>query len=304
MDKSTGSPLLARMSLLHGELPDALASFRKLRDEYRRRFEEDGIALTQDEAVEAYKLVAPLYPPDMPLDEAARQAAMNAIAFRLESGGFVFRGPAVKAIIEGFEREIAEGSDALYIRHHGEAEAREEDSWSRFIDYEALEFFSAVLSACRITEGEMGSDFVRAQAILAKLTVNRPRGRHDPRLTLWRDNYIVIMLRELEGCGLTVTSRRGDSLAGALADVLGMKKRAIRKVWGDSELRIILAEHIGFIRHSRKEAPFNPALEPVDPALPNIIPDVQCAKCGKAGKVPMYRTIEGGSGLCTDCREW
>ena len=125
------------------------------------------------------------------------------------------------------------------------------------------------------------------------------------------------MLRKLGGCGLPVTSRRGDSLAGALADVLGMNKRTIRDVWEEDlsrsrqfidalppDLRGILAERTGFIRHSRKAAADAAADAPPDPALPNIIPDVQCAKCGKAGKVPMYRTLEGGSGLCTDCREW
>ena len=97
------------------------------------------VALTQDEAVEAYKRVAPLYPPDMTdkEEEAALQADMNAIACRLESGEIVFRGPAVEEILEGFEGMIAKGSDALYI-----TEARgEEDSWSRFVAYKAIRTF-------------------------------------------------------------------------------------------------------------------------------------------------------------------
>ena len=141
MDKSTGSPSLAHMAMLYGErieqeLDAALVPFRRLRNEYRRRFKEDGIALTQDEAVEAYKLVAPLYAPDMTDEEPSLQAVRHAITDPcLETGGFVFRGPAVKAILEGFERMIAEGSQTLHIRHPGETEAREVDSWSRLVYY-------------------------------------------------------------------------------------------------------------------------------------------------------------------------
>ena len=296
MDKSTGSPSLAQLfwGRTFQELVDALAPFRKLRDEYRRRFKEDGIALTQDEAVEAYKLVAPLYAPDMTDEEAALYAVLEAIAFPcLETGEFVFREPAVKAFLEGFERMIAEGSDALYIRHLGETEARKVDPWTRFIAYEALGFFSAVLSACRITEGEMGSDFVRAQAILAKLTVTRPRGPHDPRLTLRRNGYIVAMLAKLGGCGLDVTSLEGDSLAGALAEAIDVPERTIRKVWEEDPSR---------------SSQFIDAL-PAELRIPESLirrpreyfaPGVQCAQCGVVGKVPKFRAH--GSRLCLGCK--
>ena len=198
MHKSTDSASLAHMAApwfgerTPQELLAALVPFRGLCNEYRRRFEKDGIALTQDEAVEAYKLVAPLYAPDMTdkEEEAALQADMNAIACRLESGEIVFRGPAVEEILEGFEGMIAKGSDALYI-----TEARgEEDSWSRFVAYKAIEHFVDVLSddrsRIRIID-EPPRALERAQAILAKLTVTRPRGRYDARLTLRRNGYIV-----------------------------------------------------------------------------------------------------------------
>ena len=206
MDKSTGSPLLAYMEMLYGErteqeLDAALVPFFRLRNEYRRRFEEDNIVLTQDEAVEAYKLVAPLYAPHMTDDEAALQAVRQAITFPcFETGGFGFRGPVVEAILEGFERMIAKGSQTLYMRHHGEAEAREVDSWSRFVAYKAIEHFVGLMDAeqrardadpraprIRVVDGDRDSLLDRAQAILAKLTVTRPRGR-EARQNLRRDN--------------------------------------------------------------------------------------------------------------------
>ena len=329
MDKSIGSPSLAYMAMLYGprteqEIDAALVPFRKLRNEYRRRFKEDGIALTRNEAVEAYKLVVPLYAPDMTDEEATRQASMHAITFPcLQTGTFGFREPAVKAILEGFERMIAEGSQTLHIRRPGEAEAREVDPWSRFVAYKALEHYVEVWSRLlhcdalehlvEVSSGrqsfgdwifvEPPSAFYRAINILAAVTETRPRGRHNPRLTLRRNAYIVTMLLELEGCGLPVTSSGGNSLAGALAEALGERERTIRDVWSEFPLResqlndalpaeLRLPESL--IRRRR-----NP-----DPEKPRIAPDVHCARCGKAGKVPVYRAREGGSRVCTDCEEW
>ena len=236
-----GAVSLAHMAMLYGprteqELDAALVPFGKRRDEYRRRLKEDGIALTQEEAVEAYKLMAPLYPGEMDPETAALQAARHAITFPcFETGGFGFRGPAVKAILEGFERAITEDSQTLHIQYDGEVQPRAVDAWDRFVAYKALEHFVDVMNAylragIRIV-GELRDGLDRAQAILAKLPVTRPRGRHDARLTLRRNGYINTMLRELEGCGLPVTSGAGGSLAGALAEVLGESESTIRKVW-------------------------------------------------------------------------
>ncbi len=311
MDKSTASPSLAHMAMLYGprtkqELLAALVPFRRLRNKYRRRFEEDNIVLTQDEAVEAYKLVAPLYAPHMTDDEAALQAVRQAITFPcFETGGFGFRGPVVEAILEGFERMIAEGSQTLHIRHHGEAEAREVDPWSRFVAYEALKHFvdevlSDDRSRIRIID-EPPRALERAQAILAKLPVTRPRGRYDPRLTLRRNAYIVAMLAELGGCGLKVTSSKvtsleGESLAGALAEAIDVSESVIAKVWKDTTLR------------SRQ---LYDALPP-DQRIPESLirdsrelyaPGVPCVQCGAVGKVPKYRAPGSGlSCLCTDCK--
>ena len=312
MDKSTGSPSLEHMAILYGPrteqaLDAALGPFCKLRDEYRRRFKEDGIALTQDKAFKAYRLVAPLYAPDMTPDEAAREAAMNAICFPcFKTGGYGFREPAVKASLEGFERMIAEGSQTLHVRHIGEAQAREVDPWTRFVLYIAVDLFVLVVGSNGTPPpGEVRQDFERAQAILGAVSVPRPRGRSDPRRTVRRNTYIVTMLVELEACGLPVTSSGGDSLAGTLAEALGERERTIRDVWNECPLResrlndalpaeLRLPESV--IRHRRN----------ADPEKPRIAPDVRCANanCGKTGKVPVYRTREGGTGLCTDCLPW
>ena len=315
MDKSTGSPSLAHMAMLYGErteqeLDATLVPFLRLRNEYRRQFKEDDIALTQDKAVKAYKLVAPLYAPDMTLDEAALQAARHAITDPcLETGGFVFLGPAVKAILEGFERMIAEGSQTLHIRYLGEAEARKEDSWSRFVYYKAIEYFVDVLevlsdyrSRIRIID-EPPRALERAQAILAKLTVTRPRGR-EARQNLRRDNYIVKMLQELSGCGLTVTSLCGDSLAGALAEAIDVDESIIAKVWENSPLRSsqlndALPPERRMPKSLIRRRPRNSAETPLD--VP-CAPGVQCAKCGKAGKVPLQRLATFGKrARCVDC---
>ena len=244
MDKSTGSPSLAHMAILYGprteqELDAALGPFCKLRDEYRRHFKEDGIALTQDEAFEAYKLVAPLYAPDMTPDEAAREAAMNAICFPcFETGGHGFREPAVKAILEGFERMIAEGSQTLHVRHIGEAQAREVDPWTRFVLYIAVDLFVLVVGSNGTPPpGEVRQDFERAQAILGAVSVPRPRGRSDPRRTVGEIPTSSPCSWSSKRVGLPVTSSGGDSLAGALAEALGERERTIRDVWNECPLR-------------------------------------------------------------------
>ena len=315
MDKSTASPSLAHMAMLYGprtkqELLAALVPFRRLRNKYRRRYEKDNIALTQDEAVEAYKLVAPLYAPHMTKEEAALQAVRHAIAFPcFETGGFGFRGPAVEAILEGFERMIAKSSQTLHIRHQGETEAREVDPWSRFVDYEALKHFVGLMDAdpraprIRVVDGDRDSLLDRAQAILAKQIVTRPRGRYDPRLTLRRDNYIVKMLQELSGCGLDVTSLEGESLAGALAEAIDVPESIIAKVWENSPLRSSqLNDAVPpelRMPESLRRRPRNSAETPLDVSC---APGVQCAKCGKAGKVPLQRLATFGKrARCVDC---
>ena len=157
--------------------------------------------------------------------------------------------------------------------------------WERHCRYRVI----APLIGLALARGEEGEGLAKAQAELDWLKTQgadvRPRGKHDPIVRIGRDVLIGVALNAFSGCGLPVTSAVGECLAGALADATGIGKRSIVLTWERYPLRA---------RHAR-----NP-----DPEKPLIAPGVQCAKCGKAGKVPVYRAREGGGRLCTDCCEW
>ena len=238
------------------------------------------------------RLVAPLLSKPDP-EYAEQRAVMNAITFPCrETGGFGIRGEAVRSIVEGFERGIAENSCTLYLKHDGEAEARGVPAWDRFITYRTLAHFVGVLSshehAGRSIVGELRDWFDRAQAILAARTVNRPRGRYDARLNAHRDQFVFLFLDALQDCGLPVTARDGKpSLACAMSSAFNMPERTIRDVWTEAP------EAVRGGKPSRGTSD--------DPLF---APRVPCAQCGHAGKVPVYRTRESGTRLCTDCLEW
>ena len=293
------------MRLLYGphvterELDAALGPFYELRDKYRRRFQEHGVAISHSEAVEAYRLVAPLLTEPDP-QYAERRAVMNAITFPCaETGGFGFRMPAVRAILEGFEREIAENSRVLYLKHDGETETRELSAWDRFVAYRALESFVAVIrehagrfavqspwiASVRLTcdhkiaerlTGEDRSDFERATAILAARTVNRPQGCFDARLGAVRNSIIATFLHELKDCDLDVTSLVGESLAGAMAEAFFIPERTIQAAWNAAPTWL------------------RPDMRPRE-----RFADIPCARCGCL-KVPKWRAQRGGN-LCDRC---
>ena len=225
------------MALLYGpqvteqQLDAALFPFYERRDSHRRRFQEDGIAISYNEAVDAYRFVAPLLSEPAP-EYAEQRAILNAITFPCsETGGFGFRVPAVRAILEGFERQISEESTTLNFQHEGEAAAREVSAWDRFVAYRALEFFvNTPLS------DEWRNCVERATSILEKRTVNRPPGQFDPRLNAIRDSFVVVFLHELQGCGLPVTSLKGGCLAAAMDEATGISETRICDVWRDAEL--------------------------------------------------------------------
>ena len=277
------------------------------------RIRED--AESRGETVEAWLLAEAraIFEPEPDAETAALQAARHAITFPcFDTGGFGFRGPVVKAILEGFERAITEDSQTLHIQYHGEVQPRAVDAWARFVAYKALEHFVEVLevlsdyrSRIRIID-EPPRAFERAKSILAKLTVTRARGRHNPMPTLRRNGYINTMLLELEGCGLPVTSGAGGSLAGALAEVLGERERTIRKVWAENPARESQFNDAMPAGHRLPENVIRRPREggPRDPEKPPIAPNVPCAQRGETGKVPVYRTREGGTCLCTDYLVW
>ena len=235
-----GTPSLAHMRQTYGPhvteqmLDEALPPFLKRRDEYIRRSTKEGIPLFYKEAVEIYRFVVPLLSErDLGSDYCESRAILTAITNPcFETGNFTFAMVAVRAIIEGFERAIAEDSTALYVLHHGETDPREVPSWDRYILYRALEFFVGEIRKNPAPFTVERPEFERAQAILDALTVNKPKGRHDPRSNGARDNFILLFLGELEGCGLDVTSSKPRaSLAAAMSDVTGIPKSTIAKVW-------------------------------------------------------------------------
>ena len=112
------------------------------------------------------------------------------------------------------------------------------------------------------------------------------------------------MLRKLGGCGLDVTSLCGDSLAGALAQTIDVSESTIRKVWEnwelrDSQLNDALPAKLRMPKSLIRRRPRNSAETPSDVSY---APGVQCAKCGKAGKVPLQRLAAfGDRARCVDC---
>ena len=239
-----GTPSLAHMRQIYGPhvteqmLDEALPSFYKRRDEYRRRSKEEDSPLSYNDAVETYRFVAPLLSePDPESTDYRQWCELRAILAAItnphfETGGFCFAMVAVRAIIEGFEREIDENSETLRVRHHGETEPREVSRWDRYILYRALEFFVGVIGEEPAQYTVERPEFERAQAILGALTVNKPQGPHDPRSNGARDTFIVLFLGELEGCGLDVTSSKPRaSLVAAMSEVTDIPESTIAKVW-------------------------------------------------------------------------
>ena len=124
----------------------AVGSFRWRCDEYRRRIQAGGADLSCNEAIDAYRLMTPCFAPEPDQDLAKKHAGMNAIigmCMEPAIGGFCFREPAIQSIIEGFEKEIDDGIETLYLRHDAEKEAREVSRWERHIAYCSLRFFVA-----------------------------------------------------------------------------------------------------------------------------------------------------------------
>ena len=259
---------------------------------YRERFEHDGTALTQDKAVEAYRLVAPLY--DRDPDKAERDAAVRRFSYvSPHTGRICFNPETISDMLTAFEAEHA-GEPPIEILG---------EPWERYL---ALTFLQHLVSEDLISfpNATLRECIARAVPILAReRPVTRPRGRHNPAINDRRDLLIRCCIEALEGCGLPVTSGgAGGSLAGALAEVLDLPERTIRKVWEGWQLRkpcvnaampdeLRMRENL--IRRERSDA-----------GKPPIAPGVRCAQCGETGKVPLYRAREGGTCLCTDCLEW
>ena len=243
-----------------------------------------------------------------------RLTSISVIMYRDEEG-WKFDEPIVKVIVEGFEREVAEESKTLYLLHDGEAEAREVDSWTRFIAFQALEFFEAVVCEPRelrdgpwrdLLHGAEWSELsdrdrrwrdlldkakrladrdgawrewlCRASAILDKRTVERPAGKHDSRQSLGQEYLIV--------SGLIVARKQ---LPDRGLYVTSSKPRAslvaaMAEAWDISEYSIAKAW---------RDA--NPLLRP-----DRVRRDRRCARCGGDAGKDARRDIHGDL-LCRAC---
>ena len=252
---------------------------------YRERFERAGTALTQDEAVEAYRLVAPLCDRDPDPDEAERAAAVRRFSqVSPHTGRRCFNVETIRDMLTAFEAEHA-GERPIEILA---------EPWERYL---ALRFLQRLVSEDLISfpNATIRECIARAVPILAReRPVTRPRGRHNPAINDGRDLFIRSCIEALEGCGLPVTSGAGDSLAGALAEAFQVSESTIRKVWKEWQLRepcVNDAMPAGFrmperlIRRPREY----------------FAVDVRCADCGKTGKVPKHRARKGESRVCLRC---
>ena len=122
MDDSTEAPTLAHIAL-QPSLQDteqaidglmALIAFQYRCEELRRRFDEDRTPIRYDDAVDAYRFLARLLAIELgpEQEDPERVDSMGALV-SFQDDAYWIQEPVVKAIVEGFEREIAEDSATL-----------------------------------------------------------------------------------------------------------------------------------------------------------------------------------------------
>ena len=293
MSESTSFAPLYPAAIIYGVRPgsevEAEAAFRKQVHAYSERFERAGTALTQDEAVEAYRLVAPLCNQSPDPDEAEYRAVMLRHTYRDPgTGRLCLAVELIEHLLASFKAEHDGVGPVLEILA---------DPWERYFRLKCLQLLvkeDEVLAP--YPDATIRALIARALPILdRKRPVTRPRGRYNPAIREGRDMFIGMCLEKFAGCGLPVTARGGgDSLAGAMADALEVKEGTIRKVWRESPLR---------------DSQFNGEL-PAELRMRESLTrtpreyfavDVRCADCGQAGKVPKHRAGKGESRVCLRC---
>ena len=184
---------------------------------YRRRFEQDDIALTYREAVEAYRLVVPEIRLVSDPERAARLYGRMMIVRILPDGDVAIDPCAIEALLH---------------EHTDEACFNGKEQWDRSITHDALVYFVEYMDRAGATATELGSAWCgllsRCRDALARRPVKRPRGRIDPRSNELLDALVAGYLQSLQGCGLDITRRDGESLVGAMAEVAGV---SAAKTW-------------------------------------------------------------------------
>ena len=181
------------------ETAEAFVNYRAQLDTYRTRYKESGVPLSRTEAVELIQR----FP--FPVSNHPESLAVAALAEHC------------MAVVDGqvvVQREPTEGL-------LDEWQDKDAPQWNRFLAQEALDTIA-------------GRALTRA---FPDKRLNRPRGRHDASTNMLRDAMIARLLVGLQGCGLAVTARKGESLAGAMAEALDIPTKTIAKVWENSKLR-------------------------------------------------------------------
>ena len=278
MGKSTG---------FRARRPEAIYdAFVAKADKYRKRFEGGETALTQDEAIEAYRLVAPLCDPDPDPDKAEKSAAVRRFSYMSErTGRLCLNAESISDMLTAFEAEHA-GEPPIEILG---------GPWERYYGLKFLELLVVREDLVSYPDATFRELIARACPILDReRPVTRPRGRYNAAINDGRDLFIRCCIEALEGCGLPVTARDGGSLAEALAEVLGVSESTIRKVWEGWRLREPWVNDTAPDDHRMRESLIRRPRE-------YFAVGVRCADCGQAGKVPKYRA-GGGSRLCLLCR--
>ena len=190
--------------------------FASLASHYRNRFENEGIALSRDEAEEAYRLVAPL----LSVSQNPTVYSRIMVSQLRETGRWALDPYVVETLLR---------------EHEDDACFEGKEPWDRYLTHEAL-FFSVERMQRKERTEALDPDWRtlrdRCRAALERRPVTRPpRGRRDTRIRELSDAVVTAYLQLLDGCGLPVTSQSRNSLARAMADATDFTKGAIGKAW-------------------------------------------------------------------------
>ena len=226
-----------------------LVEFRQRGDRYRQRFESTNQAIPYAEAKAAIELFPRINP-------ASSIGLSNAALVDdcIDKEGR-WNGHAMASLAEVWQYDLV--------------------PWERYRAQAALAEIAKLnppeVRITGTTHDGHSFDLSLADALRHLPCPSRPRGRHDDRANMLRDVAVCDVLRQLEGCGLPVTSGTGESLVGAMAEAWGIPKSTIANIWRDDPTRTDKKTRIR-----------------------------RCARCGKpAGEVA--RRDDHGDRLCCEC---
>ena len=245
--------------------------FAFLASHYRERFENDKIILSHDEAVEAYRLLSPL----IRVSQDPIVYCRMMVSRPLDTGGLALDPCAVETLLR---------------EHEDDACFEGKEPWDGYLTHEALVHSVKHMERKERTEA-LDPDWrcLRDQCrdVLERRPVTRPRGgRLDPRIRELRDALVSAYLQLFDGCGLTVTSRNGVSLASAMAAATDIPETTIDSIWRRAGAGVGAFPPYRDDIHSRERF-------------------VTCADCGAlVSKIDAGLDFESGQGepRCESCR--